>query len=127
MRLFSSRCWTGRWQVSARRWVVSVMIASTQLLAQTHTREHPVEHPTLYRRTQVDGLSIFYREAGPKDAPTLLPLHGFPSSSRMFEPLVARLSDRYHLVAPDNPGFGHSDCPDPKKFAHTFDHIAENS
>ena len=67
MRLFSSRCWTGRWQVSARRWVVSVMIASTQLLAQTHTREHPVEHPTLYRRTQVDGLSIVYREAGPKD------------------------------------------------------------
>ena len=82
-------------------------------------------HPTLYRTAQVDGLSIFYREAGPKDAPTLLLLHGLPSSSRMFEPLFARLSDRYHLVAPDYPGFGHSDWPDPKQFAYTFDHYAE--
>ena len=81
-----------------------------------------MEHPTFYRTTQIDGLSIFYREAGPKDAPTLLLLHGLPSSSRMFEPLFARLSDRYHLVAPDYPGFGHSDWPDPKKFAYTFDH-----
>ena len=63
-----------------------------------------MEHPTVYRTTQIDGLSIFYREAGPKDAPTLLLLHGLPSSSRMFEPLFARLSDRYHLVAPDYPG-----------------------
>ena len=84
-----------------------------------------VGHPTFYRTIQVDGLSIFYREAGPKDAPTLLLLHGLPSSSRMFEPLFARLSDRYHLVAPDYPGFGHSDWPDPKKFAYTFDHFAE--
>jgi pimeloyl-ACP methyl ester carboxylesterase len=80
---------------------------------------------TFYRTTQIDGLSIFYREAGPIDAPTLLLLHGLPSSSRMFEPLFARLSDRYHLVAPDYPGFGHSDWPDPKKFAYTFDHYAE--
>jgi pimeloyl-ACP methyl ester carboxylesterase len=79
----------------------------------------------LYRTTPVDGLSIFYREAGPKDAPTLLLLHGLPSSSRMFEPLFARLSDRYHLVAPDYPGFGHSDWPDPKSFAYTFDHLAQ--
>src|SRR5207249_286880 len=64
-------------------------------------------------------------EAGPKGAPTLLLLHGLPSSSRMFEPLFARLSDRYHLVAPDYPGFGHSDWPDPKTFAYTFDHYAE--
>src|SRR5467141_1304133 len=85
----------------------------------------PVRNPTLYRTMQIDGLSIFYREAGPKDAPTMLLLHGLPSSSRMFEPLFARLSDRYHLVAPDYPGFGHSDWPDPKKFAYTFDHIAE--
>ncbi len=78
----------------------------------------------LYRTVQVDGLSIFYREAGPKDAPTILLLHGFPSSSRMFEPLFARLSDRYHMVAPDYPGFGHSDAPQPAVFAYTFDHIA---
>ena len=77
-----------------------------------------------YRTVQVDGLSIFYREAGPKDAPTILLLHGFPSSSRMFEPLFARLSDRYHLVAPDYPGFGHSDAPEPAAFAYTFDHLA---
>jgi|SRR5450631_1768051 len=88
-------------------------------------QERPVGHPTSYRTTQIDGLSIFYREAGPRDAPTLLLLHGFPSSSRMFEPLLARCSDRYHLVAPDYPGFGHSDWPDPKKFPYTFDHCAE--
>src|SRR6201996_3047808 len=88
-------------------------------------KEPPVKHPTVYRTIPVDRLSIFYREAGPKDAPTLLLLHGLPSSSRMFEPLFTRLSDRYHLVAPDYPGFGHSDWPDPKTFAYTFDHIAE--
>jgi pimeloyl-ACP methyl ester carboxylesterase len=88
-------------------------------------RERPMKHPTLYRTILIDGLSLFYREAGPKDAPTLLLLHGFPSASRMFEPLFALLSDRYHLVAPDYPGFGHSDWPDPRHFAYTFDHIAE--
>jgi pimeloyl-ACP methyl ester carboxylesterase len=81
--------------------------------------------PTFYRTIPINGLSIFYREAGPTDAPVLLLLHGLPSSSRMFEPLFARLSDRYHLVAPDYPGFGHSDWPDPKTFAYTFDHYAE--
>jgi pimeloyl-ACP methyl ester carboxylesterase len=77
-----------------------------------------------YRTVKVDGLSIFYREAGPKDAPSLLLLHGLPSSSRMFEPLIARLSDQFHLIAPDYPGFGHSDWPDPKQWAYTFDRIA---
>ena len=99
------------------------VVLSFQWLAQA--KEAGVKHPTLYRTVQVDGLSIFYREAGPKDAPVLLLLHGLPSSSRMFEPLFTRLSDSYHLVAPDYPGFGHSDWPDPKKFAYTFDHIAE--
>jgi pimeloyl-ACP methyl ester carboxylesterase len=79
---------------------------------------------TRYETVQVDGLSIFFREAGPKDAPTLLLLHGFPSSSRMFESLLRSLSDSYHLIAPDYPGFGHSDAPDPARFAYTFDHIA---
>jgi pimeloyl-ACP methyl ester carboxylesterase len=81
-------------------------------------------HPILYRNLQVDGLNIFYREAGPKDAPTILLLHGLPSSSRMFQPLLTRLADTYHLVAPDYPGFGHSDWPDPSHFPYTFDHIA---
>ena len=77
-----------------------------------------------YRTVKVDGLSIFYREAGPKDAPAILLLHGLPSSSRMYESLLSRLADRYHLVAPDYPGFGHSDWPDPTQFAYTFDRLA---
>jgi len=105
--------------------VVSALLASFQPLAADPGKERPVTHPTFYRTIQIDGLSIFYREAGPKDAPVLLLLHGLPSSSRMFEPLFSRLSDRYHLIAPDYPGFGHSDWPDPKKFAYTFDHYAE--
>ena len=83
-----------------------------------------MEHPTFYRTAKVDGLSLFYREAGPTAAPTILLLHGLPSSSRMFEPLFARLSDGYRLVAPDYPGFGHSDWPDAKAFAYTFDRLA---
>jgi pimeloyl-ACP methyl ester carboxylesterase len=79
---------------------------------------------TTYRAVKVDGFWIFYREAGPENAPTILLLHGLPSSSRMFEPLFARLADRFHLIAPDYPGFGHSDWPSPKEFAYTFDNIA---
>jgi pimeloyl-ACP methyl ester carboxylesterase len=78
-----------------------------------------------YRSIEIDGLSIFYREAGDPAAPTLLLLHGFPSSSRMYEPLLARLADRFHLVAPDYPGFGHSAAPDAKTFAYTFDRLAQ--
>jgi pimeloyl-ACP methyl ester carboxylesterase len=85
----------------------------------------PTKYPTYYRTIAIDGLSIFYREAGPKDGPTILLLHGLPSSSRMFVPLFDRLADRYHLVAPDYPGFGHSDWPNPKEFAYTFDRYAE--
>ena len=112
-------------QVSLMVLVVSMMLAIFQMPAHAQAKERPVKHPTLYRTIQVDGLLIFYREVGPKEAPTLLLLHGLPSSSRMFEPLFTQLSDHYHLVAPDYPGFGHSDWPDPKKFAYTFDHIAE--
>ena len=79
---------------------------------------------TTYKTLQVNGLTIFYREAGPVDAPTILFLHGFPSSSRMFENLFSLLSARYHLVAPDYPGFGYSDVPDPHLFDYTFDHLA---
>ena len=103
---------------------VSCMALALSLPARTQDKEPPMRHPILYRTIQVDGLSIFYREAGPKDAPVLLLLHGLPSSSRMFQPLLTRLSDNYHLIAPDYPGFGHSDWPDPGAFAYTFDHIA---
>lgn len=78
-----------------------------------------------YRTSRVDGLSIFYREAGPPEAPTILLLHGLPSSSRMFEPLLSRLGDRFHLVAPDYPGFGHSDWPHAGEFNYTFDRLAQ--
>ena len=78
-----------------------------------------------YHTTSVDGLKIFYREAGPKDATTLVLLHGFPSSSHMFRELIPRLSDKYHVVAPDYPGFGYSDSPAPEQYAYTFDHLAD--
>jgi pimeloyl-ACP methyl ester carboxylesterase len=81
--------------------------------------------PTRFRTVTVDGLSLFYREAGPPDAPSVLLLHGFPSSSRMWQPLIDRLANRYRLVAPDYPGFGHSDAPPADIFEYTFDHIAE--
>jgi len=77
-----------------------------------------------YRTADVDGFRIFYREAGPRGAPTLLLLHGFPTASHMFRDLIPRLADRFHLVAPDLPGFGQSDMPVREKFAYTFDHIA---
>src|SRR3954454_9995191 len=105
--------------------VAFVMLTSFHLLAHTPRKEQAMKYPTFYRTIPIDGLSLFYREAGPKDAPTLLLLHGLPSSSRMFEPLLARLADRYHLVAPDYHGFGPSDAPPPKEFAYTFDHIAQ--
>jgi pimeloyl-ACP methyl ester carboxylesterase len=84
-----------------------------------------VSATTTYHTAEVDGLRVFYREAGPKDAPTLLLLHGFPSSSAMFATLMPLLADRYHVVAPDYPGFGLSDAPPPSQYVYTFDHIAE--
>lgn len=80
---------------------------------------------TLHKTVKVDGLDIFYREAGPKDAPTILLLHGFPTSSQMFRNLIPALSDRYHLVAPDYPGFGNSAMPTVDQFDYTFDRLAD--
>ncbi len=92
--------------------------------SNSQTEDMVMNNQVFYRTTKVDGLTIFYREAGRKNAPPILLLHGLPSSSRMFDPLLARLADQYHLIAPDYPGFGHSDWPDPKQFDYTFDHIA---
>jgi pimeloyl-ACP methyl ester carboxylesterase len=80
---------------------------------------------TTHRTLDVDGLRIFYREAGDPDAPTLLLLHGFPSSSHMFRDLIPALSDSFHLVAPDLPGFGFSEAPDRASFRYTFDRLAD--
>jgi pimeloyl-ACP methyl ester carboxylesterase len=77
-----------------------------------------------YKRVVVDGKTIFYREGGPANAPTILLLHGFPTSSHMFRNLIPELADIYHVVAPDLPGFGFSDSPDRKKFAYTFENLA---
>jgi pimeloyl-ACP methyl ester carboxylesterase len=79
---------------------------------------------TTYHRVRIEGLNIFYREAGPKDAPTIVLLHGYPSSSRMFDTLIPLLATRYHLIAPDYPGFGQSESPSPSNYRYTFDHLA---
>jgi len=78
-----------------------------------------------YKQATIDGNRIFYREAGPATAPNLLLLHGFPTSSHMFRNLIPALADRYHVVAPDLPGFGFSDAPDPRRFLYTFENLAK--
>ena len=82
---------------------------------------YPVVH---HRNVKIDGVNIFYREAGDPDRPTVLLLHGFPTSSHMFRNLIPQLADRYHVIAPDYPGYGHSDAPPVDKFEYTFDHFA---
>ena len=78
-----------------------------------------------YRSASMDGLKMFYREAGDPKAPTVLLLHGFPTSSHMYRELIPALTDRYHVVAPDLPGFGFSDAPDRSSFKYSFDHLAD--
>ena len=80
---------------------------------------------THHRTTQVDGVGLFYREAGPADAPVVLLLHGFPTSSHMFRNLIPQLADRYRVIAPDYPGYGQSESPDRASFAYTFDNAAK--
>ena len=77
-----------------------------------------------YQKVDVDGIGVFYREAGAKDAPTILLLHGFPTAGHMFRDLIPQLADRFRLVAPDLPGFGKSDMPAPGTFTYTFENIA---
>jgi pimeloyl-ACP methyl ester carboxylesterase len=79
----------------------------------------------MYNRVDVDGFGIAYREAGPRNAPPLLLLHGFPTSSHMFRNLIPKLADRYRVVAPDLPGFGQSDLPPREQFTYTFSHLAK--
>ena len=97
------------------------------------TVDHPTQATSLestsatttYHRVTVDGVGVFYREVGQKDAPTIVLLHGFPSSSREFDTLIPPLATRYHLIAPDFPGFGQSDAPPPSSYAYTFDNLAK--
>jgi len=85
------------------------------------------QHHTLtqYRTQEVNGLKIFYREAGASDAPAILLLHGFPASSHMFRDLIPILAPHYHVIAPDLPGFGFSDAPQPSRFTYTFDRLTD--
>src|SRR5258708_6336449 len=86
----------------------------------------PATVPVTHHRTmKIDGINIFYREAGPARAPVVLLLHGFPTSSHMFRNLIPALADRYRVIAPDYPGYGQSDMPDRAKLAYTFDRFAE--
>lgn len=103
----------------------------TPAVAQT-TCPKPVERPAAfsvpvihYKTADIDGVKVFYREAGPADAPVVLLLHGFPTSSHMFRNLIPLLADRFHVIAPDYPGFGQSDAPDHAKFEYSFAHMAD--
>ena len=84
----------------------------------------PATGAVSYRTANIDGINIFYREAGPADGPTVLLLHGWPSSSHMYRDLIPKLADRFHLIAPDYPGFGYSDAPSTSDFTYTFDNLA---
>lgn len=88
------------------------------------TNSQTAHWPTRYRTKAINGVDIFYREAGDPTNPTILLLHGFPTSSHMFRNLIPALSDRYHVVAPDYPGFGNSSAPSVSEFEYTFDHMA---
>ncbi|WP_083294761.1 alpha/beta fold hydrolase [Burkholderia plantarii] len=80
-----------------------------------------------YHVAQVDGVGVFYREAGPPSAPTIVLLHGYPSSSRQYAGLIPLLATRYHVIAPDYPGFGQSEAPPPARYGYTFDHLAQTT
>ncbi len=98
--------------------LVALAAVATPLSADT-------AYPTTYNTAQIEDVSIFYREAGPKDAPTILLLHGFPTSSHMFRDLIPALATKYHVVAPDYPGFGQSSAPDAAEYDYDFATLAE--
>ncbi|MBV8325147.1 alpha/beta hydrolase [Chryseobacterium sp.] len=100
-------------------------VAQAQSNQKSNLNHHIMENQTIhYRNIKVNGLHLFYRESGSASAPTILLLHGYPTSSHMFRNLIPILSKKYHVIAPDLPGFGYSDAPDHKEFAYTFDHLA---
>src|SRR5687767_4696564 len=100
--------------------------AATRAPADVHVAPTARPSPAVAHRTvTVNGLTIFYREAGPGDAPTVLLLHGFPTSSHMYRDLIPALADRYHVVAPDFPGFGQSSMPSREEFRYTFANLAD--
>ena len=104
---------------------LSVFLSGCGAPSSEETTEQPTPRPTLHKTIKIDGLDIFYREAGPEGAPTILLLHGFPTSSHMFRNLIPALADQFHLVAPDYPGFGNSEQPSMDDFDYTFERLFE--
>lgn len=97
------------------------LLACTALASAAASAKAPAAPAVIhYRTAAIDGVKMFYREAGPTDGPVVLLLHGFPTSSHMFRNLIPMLADRYHVIAPDYPGYGQSDSPDRAKFKYTF-------
>jgi pimeloyl-ACP methyl ester carboxylesterase len=110
--------------------IMATVAAGALALAGPLSIAAPVESVSLtttYHHVQVDGVGMFYREAGPKDAPAVVLLHGYPSSSRQYASLIPLLATRYHVIAPDYPGFGESDAPSPQQYAYTFDHLSQTT
>ena len=106
--------------------LILTSVATTPIIAESKaTSAHVAVVVTHYRTATVDGVSIFYREAGPENGPVVLLLHGFPTSSHMFRNLIPLLADRYHVIAPDYPGFGQSAAPDHTQFTYSFGHYAD--
>src|SRR4051794_26429876 len=104
----------------------STALPATSYAAKKVAATHKLVVPQVtYHTVDVDGTKVFYREAGPADGPVVLLLHGFPTSSHMFRNLIPLLADKYHVIAPDYPGFGQSGAPDHTKFAYTFGHYAD--
>ena len=111
--------------------MIRILLAALAVLIPPNgTKAAPLESlsaTTSFHKVQVDGVGVFYREAGPKNAPTIVLLHGFPSSSREFDTLIPLLAPRFHLIAPDFPSFGQSDAPTPATYSYTFDHLAQTT
>jgi pimeloyl-ACP methyl ester carboxylesterase len=105
--------------------VAGALAKTVSAPAAAGTNAHTPWPTTHYRTAKVEGIDIFYREAGPTDGPVVLLLHGFPTSSHMFRNLTPQLADRYHVIAPDYPGFGQSAMPDRATFPYTFDRFGE--
>jgi len=108
--------------------ILTGLLGKTEIMAQSNTvKTSPALEVGLvhHRKVNVNGLGVFYRESGPAGAPTILLLHGYPTSSHMFRNLIPILNKKYHVIAPDLPGFGNTDLPDRKAYAYTFENLAK--
>ena len=108
--------------------ILAGLLGRTEIMAQSNTfKTSPASEVGLvhHRKVNVNGLGVFYRESGPAGAPTILLLHGYPTSSHMFRNLIPVLNKKYRIIAPDLPGFGNTDLPDRKTYTYTFENLAK--